>query len=151
MLMDKINVAEWVSRKISLFGKMQRGRSPSFELFQLDMYETPEYCYALNVRMKTLKQCHFKVYNFFFTLNISWFILFIRAKFNLIPKKLTHQQLVITITTNDSYHRICMKTTIIIDKFIAKFLYNFSNLLQMYPCVFQYGSFMTVIIDSNLT
>ena len=37
--MDKINVAEWVSRKISLFGKMQRGRSPSFELFQLDMYE----------------------------------------------------------------------------------------------------------------
>ena len=27
-----------VSRKISLFGKMQRGRSPSFELFQLDMY-----------------------------------------------------------------------------------------------------------------
>ena len=38
MLMDKINVAEWVSRKISLFGKMQRGRSPSFELFQLDMY-----------------------------------------------------------------------------------------------------------------
>ena len=38
MLMDKINVAEWVSHKISLFGKMQRGRSPSFELFQLDMY-----------------------------------------------------------------------------------------------------------------
>ena len=38
MLMDKINVSEWVSRKISLFGKMQRGRSPSFELFQLDMY-----------------------------------------------------------------------------------------------------------------
>ena len=37
MLMVKINVAEWVSRKISLFGKMQRGRSPSFELFQLDM------------------------------------------------------------------------------------------------------------------
>ena len=27
-----------VSRKISLFGKMQRGRSPSFGLFQLDMY-----------------------------------------------------------------------------------------------------------------
>ena len=27
-----------VSRKISLFDKMQRGRSPSFELFQLDMY-----------------------------------------------------------------------------------------------------------------
>ena len=27
-----------VLRKISLFGKMQRGRSPSFELFQLDMY-----------------------------------------------------------------------------------------------------------------
>ena len=27
-----------VFRKISLFGKMQRGRSPSFELFQLDMY-----------------------------------------------------------------------------------------------------------------
>ena len=27
-----------VSRKISLFGKMQRGRSPSFELFQLDLY-----------------------------------------------------------------------------------------------------------------
>ena len=27
-----------VSRKISLFRKMQRGRSPSFELFQLDMY-----------------------------------------------------------------------------------------------------------------
>ena len=27
-----------VSRKISLFGKIQRGRSPSFELFQLDMY-----------------------------------------------------------------------------------------------------------------
>ena len=27
-----------VSRKISLFVKMQRGRSPSFELFQLDMY-----------------------------------------------------------------------------------------------------------------
>ena len=26
------------SRKISLFGKMQRGKSPSFELFQLDMY-----------------------------------------------------------------------------------------------------------------
>ena len=24
--------------QISLFGKMQRGRSPSFELFQLDMY-----------------------------------------------------------------------------------------------------------------
>ena len=30
-----------VSRKISLFGKMQRGRSPSFELFQLDMYASP--------------------------------------------------------------------------------------------------------------
>ena len=28
-----------VSRKNSLFGRMQRGRSPSFELFQLDMYE----------------------------------------------------------------------------------------------------------------
>ena len=27
-----------VLRQISLFGKMQRGRSPSFELFQLDMY-----------------------------------------------------------------------------------------------------------------
>ena len=27
-----------VSRKISLFGKLQTGRSPSFELFQLDMY-----------------------------------------------------------------------------------------------------------------
>ena len=27
-----------VSRKISLFGKLQRGRSPSFELFQLEMY-----------------------------------------------------------------------------------------------------------------
>ena len=27
-----------VSPKISLFGKMQRGRSPSFELLQLDMY-----------------------------------------------------------------------------------------------------------------
>ena len=27
-----------VSRNISLFGKMQRGRSPSFELNQLDMY-----------------------------------------------------------------------------------------------------------------
>ena len=27
-----------VSRKISLFDKMQRGRSPSFEFFQLDMY-----------------------------------------------------------------------------------------------------------------
>ena len=26
------------SRKISLFVKMKRGRSPSFELFQLDMY-----------------------------------------------------------------------------------------------------------------
>ena len=26
-----------VSRKISLFGRMQRGKSPSFELFQLDM------------------------------------------------------------------------------------------------------------------
>ena len=29
-----------VSRKISLFEKMQRGRSPSFEHFQLDMYAT---------------------------------------------------------------------------------------------------------------
>ena len=29
---------EMVSRKISLFSKMQRGRSPSFELLQLDMY-----------------------------------------------------------------------------------------------------------------
>ena len=38
MLMDKINVAEFFSRKISLFGKIKRGRSPSFELFQLDMY-----------------------------------------------------------------------------------------------------------------
>ena len=28
-----------VSRKISLFGKIKRGRSPSFELLQLDMYE----------------------------------------------------------------------------------------------------------------
>ena len=27
-----------VSRKISLFSKMQRGRSPSFELLQLHMY-----------------------------------------------------------------------------------------------------------------
>ena len=27
-----------VSRKISLFGKIQRGSSPSFEFFQLDMY-----------------------------------------------------------------------------------------------------------------
>ena len=25
--------------QISLFGKMQRGKSPSFELFQLDVYE----------------------------------------------------------------------------------------------------------------
>ena len=30
---------ETVSRKISLFSKMQRGRSPSFELLQLDMYD----------------------------------------------------------------------------------------------------------------
>ena len=28
-----------VLHKISLFGKMQRGRSPSFELIQLDMYD----------------------------------------------------------------------------------------------------------------
>ena len=28
-----------VSRKISLFDKMQGGRSPSFDLFHLDMYE----------------------------------------------------------------------------------------------------------------
>ena len=43
MLMDKINVAEWISRKFSLFGKMQRGRSPSFELYQLDMYEAIQF------------------------------------------------------------------------------------------------------------
>ena len=34
-----------VSHKNSLFGKMQRGRSPSFELFQLDMY-VYEYIYT---------------------------------------------------------------------------------------------------------
>ena len=40
MLMDKINVTEHlVLCKIYLSDKMQRGRSPSFELFQLDMYE----------------------------------------------------------------------------------------------------------------
>ena len=38
MLIDEINVAEWFRVKSPLFGKMQRGRSPSFELFQLDMY-----------------------------------------------------------------------------------------------------------------
>ena len=32
-----------VSRKISLFGKLQRGRSPSLELFQLDMYGIETY------------------------------------------------------------------------------------------------------------
>ena len=37
---DGQNLCYWmVSRKISLFCKIQRGRSPSFELFQLDMYE----------------------------------------------------------------------------------------------------------------
>ena len=46
MLMDEINVVDLISRKISLFGKMQRGRSP-FELFQIDMYEKGgAYCFA---------------------------------------------------------------------------------------------------------
>ena len=38
MLMTKIECRGLVLRKISLFYKMQRGRSPSFELFILDMY-----------------------------------------------------------------------------------------------------------------
>ena len=40
MLIDAINVTELfhAKSKISLFGKMQSGRSPSFELFQLDLY-----------------------------------------------------------------------------------------------------------------
>ena len=33
------------SRKISLFGKMKRGRSPSFELFKLDMYVCGNFFY----------------------------------------------------------------------------------------------------------
>ena len=37
-----------LSRKISLFGKVQRGRSPSFELFQLDMYDL-EICKILTL------------------------------------------------------------------------------------------------------
>ena len=32
-----------VSRRMSLFGKMQSGRSPSFEFFQLDIYVTFQY------------------------------------------------------------------------------------------------------------
>ena len=32
-----------VSRKISIFSKMQRGRSPPFELLQLDMYAVDEH------------------------------------------------------------------------------------------------------------
>ena len=37
---DGQNLCRWtVLRKISLFGKMQRVRSPYFEHFQLDMYE----------------------------------------------------------------------------------------------------------------
>ena len=44
-LPKNLNIAEqnkcdrFVSCKISLFGKMQRRRFPSFELFQLDMYD----------------------------------------------------------------------------------------------------------------
>ena len=38
MLITKIECHGLVLRKISLFYKMQRGRSPSFELFILDMY-----------------------------------------------------------------------------------------------------------------
>ena len=37
MLKDGINVVEWFCAN-SLFPKMQRGISPSFELLQLDMY-----------------------------------------------------------------------------------------------------------------
>ena len=36
------NVAKYGSRAISLFFNSQGGRSPSFEVFKLDMYETDQ-------------------------------------------------------------------------------------------------------------
>ena len=51
------NVRMPVSLKISLFGKLQRGRSPSFELLQLDMY-------LINFTKKIYKEITYKEFDY---------------------------------------------------------------------------------------
>ena len=72
-----------VSRKISLFGKMQRGRSPSFELFQLDMYGMTERnllvpCHSLKlVREGRMCLC----IQLFYSAKYQWALLLIENEF----------------------------------------------------------------------